>query len=358
MIIKKKRFKTLKLIISLFFMSLVLVVSVGGLTIIRGVNANENDETLATNTDIIKEHDLIVSDYNSSGKNPNKKETVNIETTEQAINLINDFFAKKAYVVTSKGKMGVSAKVDGIMGFTKVCDCDYRDYFEHQADNRAYWEEGYKVGKFYNSMLEFVYNSYTSSAGINLSNLNRLYYIDNETYFHQPLRGVNFTNGFNVDQNLLNSVEASPSSNVSCLQNYGYATSYFRWIINNDTVKNAKLIKNISGYRFDFDLDAETGARDVYKRFITWVPSNILDSSSAGAFSYSFIFNKFGNVVSFSRDETIKMNMTGKRVGFGITGSCELNFSFNYNVSTKNDDYKISVNGPLARAITSAGYSL
>lgn len=358
MVKKKKKFKNLKLVISLIFMSLVLVVSVGGLTIIKGVNANENDSTLATNTDVIKDHELVDFDYISSGNGSNKKEQIKIESNEQAIYLINNFFSTKAYEVTSSGKMGVSGKVDGVSDYAKICDLDYHDYFTREITGRAYWEEGFKMGRFYNGFLETVYDSVMSMMDYTISNMNRFYFIDNETFFKQYLKGVNFTNGFQLSQNVLNSAGAYKSSNADYLKSHGYNERYFRWNINEKTVKNAELIKTVYGYKFDFELDAETGARDVYKRLVSWIPANITRSVAPGVFSYSFTFDRFGNVVSFSRNETIKMSLTGKGIGLSLTGSGDLNFNFKYSVRTKGDNFKIAVDTPFTNAILGAGYSL
>lgn len=350
MIKKKKR--TWKLVVSLIFMSIVLVVSVGGLSIISGANANENIESNETNLDVVEKNNIVVSDYitNNSGGG-NNKEIVKIETVAEAIAAVNNYVNNNAYVVTSTGKMNVSGTINGILKEQTICDLSYHDYFEHEVGGRAYWEEGFRIGKFYNSTLEGLFNTFIAATDYKMEQLNRIYFIDNDVHFSQWLDTPNFSNGFNADPSVLNSRPIGKCSNAEKLKANGYMDRYFRWDITENSVKNAVVSKLINGYQFEFDLDIETGARDVYYRWVKWMPQNIISNSAPGAYHYVLTFDRYGNIVSFARNESIKMDISS-----AVTGKVQLNFAFKYSFKTKNNDYKISLDNAFTSVVKNEGY--
>lgn len=337
---KCKKKKKGRLVFTLCIMLMLLLFSAGGLSILNGVNAGGDENPNPPVEDKIEAVDQVNGDYNYQGGESTKKEVVKLTSAIDCAKQITKFFESSCYSVTANGIGNVQGQVHGVTNLINVCDLEYLDNFERDSLGRVYWEEGFKLGKFYNGTIESLFNMYKGMFVINVAQYNSSLFLNDDAYLqlHIVNEKVKFTDGFNLPQQVLDEATISTGSNNAMYEHYGYKNRAFRWIINEDTMENAIFTKLVNGYKLEFDL-VDEGVRDVYKRLVTWIPDNVANYKSPTKFHYVFNLDRYGNVTSFNRDETIDMKLTGKSIGINLTGTATLRFMFKYDVKLKADNY-------------------
>jgi len=356
--LKKKRKG--RLIATLCLLLCTLLLSVGGLSILKGVNAGEDDSLPPPIEDEILINDPINNNYNNTGANTNKKPLI-LNTKEECVEQINKFFKQNNYTAKSNGSLNLRGHLNGISG--KVyADVGYKDIFERDSRGHYYWEEGFNVQEIEltNPALDTLFNFIKGMFVDALAAYNRWYFVNDDISFKQHVANtdIKYVNGMDMAPGVLEKTKIQKcSAKEQLASGWKYMDQPFRWILNEQTMENVKFVKNINGYTIDFDL-VGLGIRDCYTKLTNFLPAKYTEYHKPGVFHYTFSLDRYGNVTSFDRQETILMGFTGKNLGINATGECSLNFIVKYDVKTKDDNFKVYVDDILKPTIEKAGYEV
>jgi len=327
--IKKK--KRGKLIVTLCMLLCTLLLSVGGLTFLKGVNANEETDNNLLELDEVISNDLVNADYNDVNGPSNIKIPVKLNSVDECVDQIYKFMAESCYVASSAGKINLRGSVKGLVSDVNVCDLDCIDDFEHDSLGRTYWVEGFKLKSINNSVIESLFDLYKGLFIDAIMQYNRFYFIDDDNCYKQHFKNseIEFTDGFNMRPDIMEKTNIYKQNNNDIYKRKKYKERAFRYDINSSTIENAKFTKLISGYKLELDLEF------CYPKQLHYV----------------FNLDRYGNVISFTREEIVSIGLNGSSKGINISATTDLKFNYQYNFKIKDSNYKIKLDNKFTDAL-------